>query len=254
MGNLFVRMFGGLLVAFFVVTSAHAQTTEQRPAEIVPGTDCAWTSLTSACTPGMNRTREQACIQSGGTGTYTVYNNCNGTTPWPGVVLQRTITPQTYKCPPGQGWTLSGQTCTRPACPNGRLPDGTCDVPCQLGWEKDAQGVCRKDCTNRQGRALLDDIYDTDENGEGQYDDCKVKCEKVTEYMSVSLGGEEHEFHSSMRCKYTGASAQDNDKDMGSTGRKSAAKAPNKPNCEFQPKLDSDSSRNWTAIPAQTGH
>lgn len=24
--------------------------------------------------------------------------------------------------------------------------------------------------------------------------------------------------------------------------------------CEFRLKLDSDSSRNWTAIPAQTGH
>lgn len=132
----------------------------------------------------------------------------------------------------GAGWSLVSGWCVRPSCApdETRNAQGICEKNCAVGWEKDAQGVCRKDCTNRQGRALLDDIYDTDENGEGQYDDCKVKCEKVTEYMSVSLGGEEHEFHSSMRCKYTGASAQDNDKDMGSTGRKSAAKAPNKPN------------------------
>lgn len=37
-----------------------------------------------------------------------------------------------YYCASGQGWTLSGSTCTRPDCPSGqtRNPDGTCAAPC----------------------------------------------------------------------------------------------------------------------------
>lgn len=36
----------------------------------------------------------------------------------------------TYTCPSNQGWTLDGQSCTRPDCPYVRNPDGTCAGQC----------------------------------------------------------------------------------------------------------------------------
>lgn len=42
-------------------------------------------------------------------------------------------TGSTYSCPAGEGWTLSGQNCTRPACPSGQVrwpSGGTCYEPC----------------------------------------------------------------------------------------------------------------------------
>lgn len=48
-----------------------------------------------------------------------------------------------YTCPSGQNWTLSGTTCTRPACvaPQSRDPaDGVCKAPalpaCEPGWSR----------------------------------------------------------------------------------------------------------------------
>lgn len=41
-----------------------------------------------------------------------------------------------YTCPAGQNWTLSGQSCTRPDCPNGRLADGTCAPSCPAAGTK----------------------------------------------------------------------------------------------------------------------
>lgn len=228
MGNLFARLFGGFLAAFFVTFGANAE--ERTNPTYIPvysvngGNGTKHLSKEAACT--------DHCTVAGRSGcNFIPQNTCN----WRNAMgWYNSPISQSNRATCDAGWSLhlvSGW-CVRPSCAPDevRNPAGVCEKNCEVGWEKDAEGVCRKDCTNRQGRGLLDDIYDTDENGEGQYDDCKVKCEKVTEYMSVSLGGDEHEFHSAMRCKYTGASADDNDKDMGSTGRKSAAKTPNKPN------------------------
>ena len=45
-------------------------------------------------------------------------------------------------CPSGQGWTLSGQSCTRPDCvaPNVRQPDGTCGGLCNSKANTSAGG------------------------------------------------------------------------------------------------------------------
>lgn len=50
-----------------------------------------------------------------------------------------------YTCPTGQNWTLSGTTCTRPDCPLGRLPNGTCNT-CQSPETLQSDGSCRSSC------------------------------------------------------------------------------------------------------------
>lgn len=50
-----------------------------------------------------------------------------------------------YTCPTGQNWTLSGTTCTRPDCPLGRLPNGTCNT-CQSPETLQSDGTCRAMC------------------------------------------------------------------------------------------------------------
>lgn len=48
----------------------------------------------------------------------------------------------TYTCPANQGWTLEGQSCTRPECPYDRNPDGTCKGQCDgKGGTSAASGI-----------------------------------------------------------------------------------------------------------------
>lgn len=54
-----------------------------------------------------------------------------------------------YTCPAGQNWTLSGSTCTRPDCANGRNADGTCKA-CAEGYTETG-GTCKKTCTAAGG-------------------------------------------------------------------------------------------------------
>lgn len=48
----------------------------------------------------------------------------------------------TYTCPPGGGWSLDGQSCTRPDCPEGHSRDanGSCVSPCQAKENTSAGG------------------------------------------------------------------------------------------------------------------
>lgn len=55
-----------------------------------------------------------------------------------------TCTGNVYTCPTGQNWTLSGSSCTRPACPLGRNADGTCNA-CTTMLLK--SGACAEPCT-----------------------------------------------------------------------------------------------------------
>lgn len=57
------------------------------------------------------------------------YMSCPAGSSVEGSVCSGTV----WTCPEGQNWTLSGQTCTRPDCPEGttRNSDGTCVNPCQ---------------------------------------------------------------------------------------------------------------------------
>jgi len=53
-----------------------------------------------------------------------------------------------YTCPAGQGWTLSGSVCSRPACPSGtaRNPDGTCSIVCPPDQIENVDHVCVPRC------------------------------------------------------------------------------------------------------------
>lgn len=56
-----------------------------------------------------------------------------------------------YSCPSGQGWTLSGTSCTRPDCvsPQVRLSNGQCSAPCDGALQtKQTDGSCTCDATS----------------------------------------------------------------------------------------------------------
>lgn len=82
---------------------------------------------------GTNGLQELKIMQ--GTSTYSGINAVLG---WcgTGFTLDKTLgackaTTQSYSCPTGQNWTLSGTSCTRPDCvsPQVRQSDGTCAAP-----------------------------------------------------------------------------------------------------------------------------
>lgn len=244
MGNLFSRLFAGVLAAVFI-SSSNAETIPTDYQQVAPThytlsggqigstpqAACAVRGFTNVCQESGVNARVASCgiTSCGGDSAYAV---CPSGTSWnTSLFTCRTNIPT---CPQTGGWTLQGSNCYRPDCQPGETRNpttGACDKLCPVGWEKDAQGVCRKDCTNRLGRPLLDALYDTAADGTGQYDDCKVKCAKVVEYIGVTIGGEEHDFYTSSGCSYTGASADGTEKDMGSTGRQPTKKPTKKEDC-----------------------
>lgn len=107
------------------------------------------TKLSSANTPktfwiAAENSTTAECRDSGGSRQNTLYKMC------PAGYNANSIAGQThnycyssatsYTCPTGQNWTLSGSTCTRPDCPNGRNADGTCvtDCPMYSGTQTDS--------------------------------------------------------------------------------------------------------------------
>lgn len=116
---------------------------------------------------------EQRCINSQNpTGDYfTLGSDCN--TPY---------IPGGYYCDTAQGWTLSGEMCTRPECPSGEF--------------RDFSGVCQKDCTGKQGQKTASYGYGINGGGHNTtVAGCQVHCtESVCYGLECSIGD----------CKYTG--------------------------------------------------
>lgn len=94
-----------------------------------------------------------------------------------------------YSCPAGQGWTLSGSSCTRPDC--------------DTGYDRNASGQCVKDCTGKAGMPTTNGDY-TFDGGTSTWavSGCKVYC---PQRVISAYGG------SGYGCKYTGASANPDD-------------------------------------------
>lgn len=80
-----------------------------------------------------------------------------------------------YSCPATGGWSLAGQTCTRPDCesPNVRDESGACVSPCQPGLVGTFQTT-----------------LPLDTSGQGNNIDCQGQCE-VTKVPSMSLNSED---------------------------------------------------------------
>ena len=90
-----------------------------------------------------------------------------------------------YSCPSTGGWTLNGTTCTRPDCP--------------VGYDRDASGLCVKNCTAKANTPTTNGNYDfPGPPSEWSVAGCKVRCkQRVIQYN----GG------AGYQCYYTGASA-----------------------------------------------
>lgn len=120
---------------------------------------------------------------------------------------------QRYTCPSGQGWTLSGTTCTRPDCGPGEFLDLT-------------QGaVCKKDCSAKQGIPAPNGYYSTStETWTGSVSGCQVQCSKLTALVISSSTAAIMQ-----NCSYTGKTAQGGDPNL-------AAESPPDPNKPKSPK------------------
>lgn len=206
MGNIFGRLFAGVLAAF-ILSSASAETrtvlthdTSCDPRKWVHSGDNAkhkCDPVIASCSRGYSGDFSYIDVQSEGS-TYRI--RCNSGTGSESFLRYGTVHRNSY-CPDAS-WTLTGLTCSRPdctadqeringvcvpKCPPGqpRKPDGTCEVPCQVGWEKDAQGVCRKDCTGKIGQSLANEHYYAI-NNTANYNDCQIKCRTEVDLTGAS--------------------------------------------------------------------
>ena len=95
-------------------------------------------------------TPPKSCVRTDNFGNKTTYN---ASSKWMcgSVAAGYNATTGTYTCgmgcESGQNWTLSGSTCTRPDCPNGRNSNGTCNECTTL---KLTSGACAEPCTAGQ--------------------------------------------------------------------------------------------------------
>lgn len=115
-------------------------------------------------------------------------------------------------CPSGQSWTLSGSSCTRPDC--------------QLGYDRNASGVCVKDCTGKAGQPTPSPSYQFPNGGFPSVGGCMVRCATNrqsgggTSLVPLTLVGDS--------CTYTGTSAE-GDMSTEGVGFKPEPKAPKTP-------------------------
>ncbi len=152
--NSLAFLFGFFIAAFFVL--AHAETCANgqctQPAENGPrwyeqngayGT--SYSSAQLACDAIAQRRYDQNWSNSGrplvlptpytlGAGGTSAYCVSQVMEPGPYYSSNGSFTVYMFSqltCPSGQNWTLTGQTCTRPACvaPQTRQADGTCSAP-----------------------------------------------------------------------------------------------------------------------------
>lgn len=161
MGNLFTRLFGGILFALFLSGVAVAETIpatvgpyepvvtqwsnpygitaayKSTPLATCQATADAYIGPNTGATSSMITKIQYSCsaVRTSNGQTYNMgplnakMPVCNGSD----VFNSSTQMCSGYSCPTGQGWTLSGATCTRPDCAAGqtRQPDGTCKNPCE---------------------------------------------------------------------------------------------------------------------------
>lgn len=133
-------------------------------------------------------------------------------------------------CPSGQNWTLSGSTCTRPDCASGEernASTGICQVLCQPGFDRNAQGQCVKDCTGKSGQAAPSPSYEfANDGGAPSVGGCNVSCSNWrqsgggTSLIPLVMVGD--------ACTYNGTSST-NDGATEGTGFKPKPKEPTSP-------------------------
>jgi len=112
-------------------------------------------------------------------------------------------------CPTGQGWVLSGSSCTRPDCPGGEFHDPT------------QGGACKKDCSGKSGMATASGQYSTNvDSWTGTVSGCQVKCSAI---MSLVVSASTVAIMKN--CTYTGKTAQSGDSSL----EAEAAPNPNEP-------------------------
>lgn len=130
-----------------------------------------------------------ACISIGGGSVY--MGVCySAVSPYPSIGSCSGRDTVVYTCPSGQNWTLSGSTCTRPDC--------------AVGEDRNAQGLCQKNCTNKNGMATPSAVNKWP-NGAWPMviGGCTVDC------ATFSGGGSSRLIPDEMvgtNCKFTGAS------------------------------------------------
>lgn len=117
----------GSTLTYIGATCAEAAAAKDADSTTHPWTCGAWSS-------GTGQTKSYHLVNPSGNnnGSY-IYTYCPSPyTGWNGTTGLCETTTSSYSCPAGQSYTLSGTTCTRPDCPNGRNEDGTCkaDDPC----------------------------------------------------------------------------------------------------------------------------
>ncbi|MDD2744264.1 MAG: virulence factor TspB C-terminal domain-related protein [Rhodocyclaceae bacterium] len=194
---------------FFAVSSALAETEPATPNNIPPSYRYQTGQLVTDDTQAIC---DAVQVSSGMRGPATAsvresdkYLMCsmfwaNGTTPYD---TGYTYAPLPY-CPSGtlvngscgvsytcrdSSWTLSGQTCTRPDC--------------DLGYDRNAEGQCVKDCTGKAGMGTTNAAYRfTGGTSTWSVSGCKVRCDVR---VLTAYGG------SGEKCTYTGASALPDD-------------------------------------------
>lgn len=120
---------------------------------------------------------------------------------------------QSATCPEGQGWTLSGSSCSRPDC--------------QAGEDRNAAGVCVKDCTGKVGQAAPSPSYEfANDGGAPSVGGCNVSCSNWrqsgggTSIIPLVMVGD--------ACTYNGTSST-NDGATEGTGFKPKPKEPTSP-------------------------
>ena len=216
MGNIFVRLLGGVLAALFVTLSAHAQTNETIPATSFSGwivnTGKTYTGKTGleVCTAAFDAEWNKATFRHLASW-YTTGGNCycerlsdKFTFSCIGRPTQATL----YECPTGQGWTLSGTTCTRPACTaDQERINGVCVPKCASDQFRDSDGQCKKDCTGKQGKTPLDTHFATVGSGSFNHMDCDLKCNKQVAITSGPQPDDSVQIVSGYiqsQCTYTG--------------------------------------------------
>ncbi|MDR2838398.1 MAG: hypothetical protein LBV49_07540 [Azonexus sp.] len=245
MGNLLVRLFGGLFFVALLLTSAHA---EQIPATVVQGDykpgSCI--SISGAYMGPVNVSSPAEC-QSWATSTYASIHNgsglvagtCSGWTPFAssspndslnfdstfyGLTTYNTCAVFTAirfisGCASGSTFNSTTRICEKLACPDSSWTrDGeTCTrSDCPSGTDRDASGQCVKDCTGKQGQATANNEYMFGmDKSKWQVGGCKVACDTALYGVSMDYSGTSAdpqnpyisgEFILASRCKYTGAS------------------------------------------------
>lgn len=198
MGNLYRWCIGGVLAFIFVAVRA----------ETIPATNgyvyyhplasgctaasnsCDWPTAALAACKGYGTANGYANITWVTTGDVSgpSYAQCKGDKSGfvqAGFSVGPLSATAVKQCPINQNWTLSGSSCVRPDC--------------GVGYDRNAQGQCVKDCTAKAGQPTTNGTYSFGGSvSTWSVSECKVYC---PQRVISAFGG------TGYGCKYTGASA-----------------------------------------------